>query len=182
MTSPAPATPTPPLHSLADLTAENVRAVQRIEAEVHAQRSPWERIGEAVGEACGSGWFLALQVSWISAWIGYNLWPGVEAFDPYPFTFLTLMVSLEAIFLLTFILMSQRRSARVSERRDQLALQINLLAEQEATMVLTMLDRIAVAVGVGRNDPGLHAMKQETPTQAVADQIARAKGDAAAKR
>jgi uncharacterized membrane protein len=68
--------------------------------------------------------------------------PGVDHFDPFPFTFLTLIVSLEAIFLSTFILISQNYETRLSERRNQLDLQINLLSEQE-TKMLRILERIA---------------------------------------
>jgi uncharacterized membrane protein len=75
--------------------------------------------------------------------------PGVDHFDPFPFTFLTLIVSLEAIFLSTFILISQNYETRLSERRNQLDLQINLLSEQE-TKMLRILERIAKRWGQNR--------------------------------
>lgn len=76
-------------------------------------------------------------------WVVINALPGVSHFDPFPFTFLTLVVSLEAIFLSSFILISQNLETRVSERRNNLDLQINLLTEQENTKMLKLLERIA---------------------------------------
>lgn len=89
---------------------------------------------------------------WFAAWIIINTVPGVDHFDSFPFNFLTLIVSLEAIFLSTFILISQNHETRVSERRNQLDLQINLLTEQENTKMLTLLGRIAEKVGVKIDD------------------------------
>ena len=70
------------------------------------------------------------------------------AFDPFPYTFLTLVVSLEAIFLSIFILISQNQETQLTERRKHLDLQINLLAEQENTKMLQLLIAISEKVGV----------------------------------
>ncbi|MCM5679552.1 DUF1003 domain-containing protein [Schlegelella sp. S2-27] len=75
--------------------------------------------------------FIWLHAFAFAAWITLNVWPGADHPDPYPFIFLTLMVSLEAIFLSTLVLISQNDDARVAERRNALDLQINLLSEQE---------------------------------------------------
>ncbi len=69
--------------------------------------------------------------------------PRLSGFDPFPFGLLTMIVSLEAIFLSTFVLISQNRSNRLSERRAELDLHVNLLAEQKTAKVLDMLDTIA---------------------------------------
>ena len=71
--------------------------------------------------------------------------PGWRPVDPFPFSFLTLVVSLEAIFLSIFVLISQNTLTRQSERRAHLDLQINLLAEQESTKTVALLERIAAA-------------------------------------
>jgi uncharacterized membrane protein len=91
--------------------------------------------------------FVWVHIAWYSAWILVNSLPGIHPFDPFPFTFLTFMVSLEAIFLSTFILISQNHETRLSELRNNLDLQINLLTEQENTKMLRMLERIAEKVG-----------------------------------
>src|SRR5262245_45669196 len=76
------------------------------------------------------------------------MWEMSPAFDPYPFTFLTMVVSLEAIFLSIFVLISQNRMAHQADRRAHLDLQINLLAEQENTMMLRMLEQLCERQGI----------------------------------
>ena len=73
-------------------------------------------------------------------------------FDPFPYTFLTLVVSLEAIFLSTFILISRNHETRVAERRNHLDLQINLLSEAENTKMLRLLVAISEAMGIETED------------------------------
>jgi len=96
--------------------------------------------------------FVWVHMIWFGAWVILNVLPGIPHFDLFPFTFLTLVVSLEAIFLSTFILLSQNHETRLSERRNQLDLQINLLTEQENTKMLKLLERIAEKVGAVTND------------------------------
>ena len=83
-------------------------------------------------------------------WIGLNVgwFGGVEPFDPFPFPFLTMTVSLEAIFLALFVLASQNRLARQSDMRAHLNLQIDLLAEREMTAVLRLLQDLTAHSGV----------------------------------
>jgi uncharacterized membrane protein len=112
-------------------------------------------------------WSVALHAIWFSTWLIYNsLWKG---FDPYPFQFLTLAVSLEAIFLSLFILMSQNLENRQSERRGHFDLQINLLAEAEATKMIKMLQALCAAHNLPEaKDPELKALQQETnPAQVI---------------
>ena len=101
---------------------------------------------------CMADMFVWVHMIWFGAWVILNVLPGIPHFDLFPFTFLTLVVSLEAIFLSTFILISQNHETRLSERRNQLDLQINLLTEQENTKMLKLLERIAEKVGAVTND------------------------------
>lgn len=107
------------------LRRENIRAVADIEHEYLAQRSHEERLGDTVARFAGSATFFVLNVVWYLAWILLNarIIPGLHPFDPYPFTFLTLMVSLEAIFLAIFVLASQNRMSRLADhcKRSQTA-------------------------------------------------------------
>ena len=108
--------------------------------------------------------FVWVHVLWFSVWIIANtaVIP-IKPIDPYPFSFLTLVVSLEAIFLSTFILISENRQARIDERRNHLDLQINLLAEQEYTKTLQLLEQIANKLGVDANtDPDVEVLEQAT--------------------
>jgi uncharacterized membrane protein len=161
-----------------DVTRQNVQAMRQLEEAAMARRTGADRVAAAIARFCGSMTFVWIHVAVFAAWIGYNALPWFDAFDPYPFTFLTLVVSLEAIFLSTFILISQNYDMRVSERRNQLDLQINLLAEQENTKMLQMLERIAKKVGahVG-DDPQVRALEQATRPDTLVEQIEEAYRD-----
>jgi uncharacterized membrane protein len=117
-------------------------------------------------------WFVWLHIIWFGFWIAINSLPNIPHVDPFPFTFLTFCVSLEAIFLSTFILISQNQETRLSERRNHLDLQVNLLAEQENTKMLAMLKRIAEKVGARIEDePTVQALEQATQPVKLIEQI-----------
>src|SRR4051812_25293120 len=128
--------------SVDELTEQNVRAIVELERAAKLNRSFSQRVAHAVASFCGTMTFAWVHVAWFTVWIGLNVWPGIKHIDPFPFIFLTLMVSLEAIFLSTFILISQNEETRLAERRNALDLQINLLTEQENTKMLQMLAAI----------------------------------------
>jgi uncharacterized membrane protein len=161
-----------------DVTRRNVQAMRQLEEAAMAKRTGADRVAAAIARFCGSMTFVWIHVAVFAAWIGYNALPWFDAFDPYPFTFLTLVVSLEAIFLSTFILISQNYDMRVSERRNQLDLQINLLAEQENTKMLQMLERIAKKVGAHvSDDPQVRALEEATRPDTLVEQIEEAYRD-----
>jgi len=154
------------------LTRQNVEAISQLEEAAREQRTSADRIADVIANFCGSMTFVWVHVIWFGLWIGYNVLPGVKHIDPFPFTFLTLVVSLEAIFLSTFILISQNHDTRISERRNHLDLQINLLTEQENTTMITMLRAIAEKVGVDlSNDPKVEVMSEEVQPDRLVQQI-----------
>ena len=156
----------------ADVTRQNVKAIRALEEAAMARRTRADRAAAVIARFCGSMTFVWIHVALFAAWVGYNALPWFTPFDPYPFTFLTLVVSLEAIFLSTFILISQNYDMRVAERRNQLDLQINLLAEQENTKALQILERIARKVGAHvTDDPQIRALEEATRPEALARQI-----------
>ena len=158
-----------------DVTRQNVLAMRQLEEAAMAKRNGADRVAAAIARFCGSMTFVWIHVAVFSTWIGYNALPWFRPFDPYPFTFLTLVVSLEAIFLSTFILISQNYDMRVAERRNQLDLQINLLAEQENTKALQILERIAKKVGAHvADDPQVRALEEATRPEARVEQIEEA--------
>jgi uncharacterized membrane protein len=158
--------------SAADVTRDNVQAMRRLEEVAIAQRTVADRIAEFVARFCGSITFVWIHAALFTVWIAWNALPGLAHFDPYPFTFLTLCVSLEAIFLSSFILIAQNYEMRVSERRSQLDLQINLLAEQENTKMLQLLDRMAKKMGLyEEDDPEIQVLEQATRPETLARQI-----------
>lgn len=158
--------------SVEELTEENVDKVSQLEESARQKRTSADRIAEAIANFCGSMTFVWVHVAWFGGWIILNLIPGIPHFDQFPFTFLTLVVSLEAIFLSTFILISQNLETRISERRSHLDLQLNLLSEQENTKMITILLAIAEKVGVDlSHDPHLEAMGEETMPERLVEQI-----------
>ena len=151
---------------------KNVATVSQLEESARDVRSNAEVIAEQVAGFCGSIRFVWVHVAWFGCWIVINAIPGIPHFDPFPFTLLTLVVSLEAIFLSTFILISQNHEARVAEKRNQLDLQINLLSEQENTRMLAMLRAIAEKVGADLTHvPALDDLSRDTYPEEVVQQI-----------
>lgn len=124
---------------------ENVEAIKGWERSTLQARSRIEQLGDWIAATAASGPVLLLHGVWFAGWVSANvgLLPGVAPFDPFPFPFLTMTVSLEAIFLALFVLASQNRLARQSDKRSHLDLQVNLLAEREMTAVLQLLRDIA---------------------------------------
>jgi uncharacterized membrane protein len=131
--------------------ARNVAAIAALEKGALGQRTATERLADRLVRAVGTPGFALVHVAWFAAWIVVNVGRApVPAFDPYPFNFLTLVVSLEAIFLSIAVLITQNRMTRQADRRAQLDLQINLLAEQESTRTVELLQRIADHLRVPR--------------------------------
>jgi len=146
--------------------------VQKLEEAANEQRTTSDRVARMIARFCGSMTFVWVHVIGFGGWIALNLLPGVKHVDPFPFTFLTFLVSLEAIFLSTFILISQNQDTRISERRNHLDLQINLLSEQENTKMLMMLQAIAEKVGAEiEHDEDMTVLAQETELEKVVAQI-----------
>src|SRR5688572_13063590 len=109
---------------------ENVEAIKTWERALRGSRTRPERAVDAITRWAASGPALLLHLAWFAGWIVVNagLAPGLAPFDPFPFSFLTLVVSLEAIVLTLLVLASQNRMGGQSEKRSHLDLQIDLLA------------------------------------------------------
>ena len=161
-----------------DLTRDNIQSMRRVEEQALASRNGADRIAAFVAGFCGSMRFVWVHVLWFGGWVTLNTWPGINHFDPFPFTFLTLVVSLEAIFLSAFILISQNYEMRISDRRNQLDLQINLLTEQENTKMLQLLEQIAEKVGVAvGDDPDIPLLKEAIQPEKLIAQIEQVERD-----
>jgi uncharacterized membrane protein len=132
------------------LVADNVRALVEMRSVHERSKSAEERVADAITSFTGSMTFVYLHAGLVAAWLLMNagVIPGVRPFDPYPFVLLAMIASVEAIFLSTFVLISQNRMARLADRRADLDVQINLLAEHEVTKVLTIVTALARRVGV----------------------------------
>lgn len=136
------------------------------EAKSLRSRSFLTQVADDLTEVCGSTPFLIFHIILFTAWItlNVNIIPGAVPFDPYPFGFLTLVVSLEAIFLAIFILVSQNRSSLVNTLREEVHLRVNLIAEEEVTKILEVLADIRKEVGIKKNDAELEEMLRRTDT------------------
>ena len=154
-----------------ELTERNVHTVARLDAAAQAKRTPTDRAVDSITGFCGRMAFVWVHIAWFTVWILLNTLPRFKHFDPFPFQFLTLAVSLEAIFLSTFILISQNRQGRLAERRNHLDLQINLLSEQENTKMLMMLEAIARHLQVPETDPEVSVLEEATQPERLVEQI-----------
>jgi uncharacterized membrane protein len=116
------------------------RRARNINEEMEVRSSTVEKIADAVAGFTGSIPFLLLNGGWFFVWIVWNTLPGVKHFDPYPFGFLTMVVSLEAIFLSIFVLISQNRQGAKDRLRADSDYEVNLKAELEITQLHVKID------------------------------------------
>lgn len=144
--------------------SRNLGAILRHRREQLEKRTLQQRIANAITDFSGTMAFVYLHVAWFAVWFLFNTgWFGNQPFDPFPYGLLTMIVSLEAIFLSTFVLISQNQMSRESENRAELDLQINLLTERELTRVLVMLDAIQDQLGID-NDTDWELLELEQVT------------------
>ena len=138
---------------LARIIEKNIHTIANSQRVAAGQRTGEDRVADSITDFSGRMFFVYFHILWFGVWILINLgYFGIEPFDPYPFGLLTMIVSLEAIFLSTFVLISQNRLSAEADRRADLDLQIGLLAEHELTRVLKMLDEIQDKMGIENND------------------------------
>jgi CRP/FNR family cyclic AMP-dependent transcriptional regulator len=119
------------------------RVARNINEEMAIRSTTIEKIADVIAEFSGSISFLVLNAAWFACWIGWNVLPGVPHFDPYPFGFLTMVVSLEAIFLSIFVLVSQNRQGAKDRLRADAEYEVNLKAELEITHLHEKVDFLA---------------------------------------
>jgi uncharacterized membrane protein len=135
--------------ALADVIERNIETMAEVRAAEQAHATLQDRLADGLTRFSGNMWFVYVHVVWFGWWIAQNEgWVGHWRFDPFPFGLLTLIVSLEAIFLATFVLISQNRAAIVADMRADLDLQIDLLAEYEVTQLLLLIRGVGEKVGV----------------------------------
>ena len=169
------------VRSQSEILQKNVAATVAIQRREAKGRSFQDRLAAFMTNFSGSMVFVYFHALWFGLWMLLNLGfvhiPHVTQFDPYPFGLLTLVVSLEAIFLSTFVLIAQNNLAAVSERRAELDLQVNLLAEQKTAKVLELLDTVARELDSMhsrfnyRTDAEIQALKRSPETEDVLDVI-----------
>ena len=124
------------------------RAFGALKAQHNAERSHIESVADELNGVASSSPYLVVHVIWFAVWVPWNLgWLGLPIFDPFPFGLLTMVVSLEAIFLSIFILIAQKRDSAIAELREELALQVNLRIEEEMTKTLQLVAGLYTRLG-----------------------------------
>jgi uncharacterized membrane protein len=159
----------------ADPMEYNVTAIAKLEESALEERSTAERMSDVITKFTGSMGFVLFHVVLFAFWFAVNLnfVPGVAAFDPFPFGILTLIVSTEGVFLAIFILISQNRITRQADRRAHLDLQINILAEQELTMILQLQKRLCERMGVATESvqEEAHRLMEKTDVERLVGEL-----------
>ena len=161
--------------ALSQVIERNIRTIIQLRLRAARARSVQDRLADAITAFSGRMVFAYVHIVWFGVWILLNTgWVGVHAFDPFPYGLLTMVVSLEAIFLSTFVLISQNRLSAETEHRADLDLHIGLLTEHELTRVLQMLDAIQDKLGIDNDaDSDLADLEMETKPEDVLAEIAR---------
>ena len=161
--------------ALSKVIERNIRTIIHLRTKAAHERGMQGRIADAITSFSGRMIFVYLHIVWFGIWILLNTGRlGVRAFDPFPYGLLTMVVSLEAIFLSTFVLISQNRMGEETERRADLDLHIGLLTEHELTRVLQMLDAIQDKMGIVDHESSeLADLEMETKPEDVLAEIHR---------
>jgi uncharacterized membrane protein len=158
-----------------DIAYENIRAVARLQEQAARKRSVAERASDAIAAVAARQETAIVHIVWFAGWALVNTGhiPRIHSFDPYPFNLLTSLVSLEAIFLTLFVLGSQNRLTQEADRRAHLDLQVNLLSEQEMTMVLRMLGEVCRHLDLREtiSSPKFQELARRTDVGQLAEQV-----------
>ena len=160
---------------LAKIIEQNIRTIASLRQSAAAHRTTQERLADNITAFSGRMSFVFFHVIWFGLWIVANLGVfGNKPFDPFPYGLLTMIVSLEAIFLATFVLISQNRLSEEADRRADLDLQIGLLTEYELTRTLRMLDAIQDKLGIENDtDEELLDLEKQVHPEDVLEEIGR---------
>ena len=149
-------------------------AFRAIKAQHASNRSSMEVLADRMIGFASSTPFLVVHAFLFIAWILWNI-PGIglPQFDPYPYGMLTTIVSLEAIFLSIFVLMTQSRESRIGELREELTLQVNLRMEEEITKTLHLVAGLYARLGLKMaDDPELRAMLEPLDPKKMENDLA----------
>lgn len=161
--------------ALSQIIERNIRTMIRLRLKADSERSRQDRAADAITAFSGSMVFVYLHIAWFSVWVLINTGRvGIPAFDPFPYGLLTMVVSLEAIFLSTLVLITQNRLSKEVEQRADLDLHIGLLTEHESTRVLQMLGAIQDKLGIENHEASqLADLEIDTKPEDVMAEIER---------
>ena len=161
-----------PPSGLAPVVERNIDALLLHRREQERRRSAQEKIADAVTRFAGSMRFVYIHLVLFGLWVVVNLgWLPLPRFDP-TFVVLAMFASVEAIFLSTFVLISQNRMAALADKRADLDVQISLLTEHELTRLISLVDAIAARLDVGEaRGPELEELKHDVAPERVLQEM-----------
>ena len=161
--------------ALSDVIERNIRTIIDLRLQAAQARGVQDRLADSITAFSGRMVFVYAHIVWFGLWFLLNTGRfGLPPFDPFPYGLLTMVVSLEAIFLATFVLISQNRLSAEAEYRADLDLHIGLLSEHELTRVLQMLDAIQDKMGIENHaESELADLEMETRPEDVLAEIER---------
>ena len=146
-----------------------LKAIESFQAKHYKKRTAFQKMADKTVTYSGTFGFLAGNVLVFLTWILLNSnILGFKPFDPFPYVLLTTIVSLEAIMLAIFVLISQNRQSRITDLRQEVDLQINIIAEEEITKMIHLIAGLYKAMNVNvEADPELRAMLEPTDWDAI---------------
>lgn len=181
----SPTLPPPPPAELSQALKNNIHALEQRRAKEESEATLEEKVAEAITSFTGSMRFVYLHLAVVGGWIAINLgWvPAIPQFDPM-FVILAMVASVEAIFLSTFVLISQNRMSAAADKRADLDLQISLLVEHELTKLAYLVDAIADLLNAKPqlSDSEVREIKRDIAPEAVLDEIEEKQRETAKKR
>jgi len=173
----SPMVPPPETHAIAPVLDRNIAALRSRREQEEANATRQEKLAELITRFTGSMRFVYVHVAIYGLWIVANLgWiPFLPPWDP-TFVVLAMVASVEAIFLSTFVLISQNRMAAAADKRADLDLQINLLAEHEVTRLIALVSAMAERMGIDTPKREMEELKRDVAPETVLDRIEEANG------
>lgn len=163
-------------------TPQTIREMVEIEERDRIRMAVSDRIANWISALAGSMIFVCLHVAWFASWILVNTTRVGWQFDAFPYGLLTMIVSLEAIFLSTFVLISQNRQSLLADRRSKIDLQVNLISELEVTKLMGLVSEIHQHLGLSEGqDVEVERMQERTHVARLADAVDAAEREAREK-
>ena len=148
---------------------DNIERLAARQRDTARQAKLSEKLSDAITAFAGSMAFVGIHLVLFGGWVAWNLW-GSPKFDP-SFVVLAMVASVEAIFLSTFVLISQNRMAAIADRRADLDLHINLLTEHELSQLAALVARMAEKLGVPTDAEDLREIEEDVSPERVLDAI-----------
>lgn len=147
---------------------------RHVRSHIAFRRGWTDKLADVMTVQFGTVWFLIFNAIFFLGWIEWNLGLfGLPVFDPYPFNFLTMTVSLEAIFLAIVVLISQNRQSHIADIRQQIDMEVDVRAEEEIIKILRMLEDLHRHLAIDKVDEELKEMEEGIDIATIQSEIER---------